>query len=305
MVNLELKHFRVFITLGSTLHFSRAAEKLNMAQPQLSRTIKFIEEELGCPLLVRSTRNVALTPAGEVFLEQCRSVINRTEVAINSTRDAADGALGRIDVAYMDFAVNRPLPFILKEFHGQCERVNVNLAHMWTERQKSALLDREVDLGFLIGPFDNPDIETVEVSRDQLMVVLPAHHRLAESTAVKLDQLADERFIFGPMSVWRPYRVMIEQLCLDAGFRPEVVEEPFNSDAIFGLVAANVGITIYPARARRLYPRGLTVRPIADVTQEVTTIAAWHKRNTSKILKSFVSSVASYADRYGRSHSTL
>lgn len=296
-MNLELKHFRIFITVATVLHISRAAEKLNMAQPQLSRTIRFIEEEVGCPLLVRSTRNVSLTPAGEVFLEQCRAVLSRAEVAVNATRDTADGMLGRINVAYMDFAVNRPLPFILKEFHARFERININLAHMSTERQKSALLDRKIDLGFLIGPFDNPDIASVEISHDTLMVVLPAQHPLADSASVELEQLAEERFIFGPTSDWRPYRAIVEKLCLDAGFLPDVVEEPYNSDAIFGLVAHNVGITIYPARARRMYPRGLTVRPIANVNQEVTTIAAWHKRNPLKILQNLIGTVKDYAEK--------
>lgn len=292
---LDLKHFQVFVVLGDELHFGRAAEKLNMAQSQMSRAVRFIEDELGCVLLTRSTRNVRLTPAGENFLAQGRAVLELAQRATQTTRDVHEGIIGNVDVAYMDFAIGRSLPGVLRSFHQRFDRIKITLSHMWTEKQRTALLDQEVDLGFLIGPFENPEIRSIEVSRDRLMVVLPDTHVLANQVAVDLATLSDARFVFGHVKAWRPFRDVVEQACMEHGFLPQVVEEPFNSDAILGFVAAGLGVTLYPERPEAMLPRGVVVKPIAGVPRHVATIAAWHRRNPSGTLRNLVEVIADYS----------
>lgn len=287
-MNLELKHYRAFIILAKTLHFGRAAERLNMAQPQLSRMIKFIEGEVGVPLFARTTRNIFLTAAGEVFLDEGLQVIKQAENALLKTRKAAQGVLGTIHLGYMDFAISGPLPRILRSFRHKFPDVQIVLDHLWTEQQRAALLDRSIDIGFLIGPFENPDIASVLVHSAKLMVVLPETHPLAQLAEIDLRNLAQEPFIFGTAAKWRPFRDVVDKICLDHGFLPRVVQEPFNSDAIFGLVSAQLGVTIYPERPFGMYPRGVVVRPITNVKQQISTIAAWSKRNPSNVLRNFV-----------------
>lgn len=284
-MNLELKHYRAFIVLAKTLHFGRAAERLNMAQPQLSRLIKFIESEVGVPLLARTTRKITLTPAGEVFLEQGSLLIKQADDALNITRKAAEGLFGSVTIGYMDFAISGPLPRTLRSFRHKFEHVNIVLDHLWTEQQRVSILDGKIDIGFLIGPFEHPDVASMPVSSNRLMVVLPETHPMAELAEIDLRRLADEPFIFGMASKWRPFRDVVDRICLDHGFLPRVVQEPFNSEAIFGLVSAQLGVTIYPERPFRMYPRDVVVRPIANVDERITTIAAWNKRNPSKMLK--------------------
>lgn len=295
-MNLELKHFRIFVVLARTLHFGQAAEKLNMAQPQLSRLITFIEQEVGHPLLVRSTRKIALTAAGEIFLEQCLATIGQVDQTLHLTRQAALGRSGNLSLAYMDFAISGPLPRILRAFRSKSESIDVKLSHMWSEQQRGALLDREIDVGFLIGPFDNPEISTLPVSRNRLMAMLPETHPLANRSVIDLRSVANEPFVFGAMSKWRPFRDIVEKICLGHGFLPRTIHEPFNSDAIFGFVAANLGITIYPERPYGMYPRGVIAKPIEDVEECIVTVAAWHKRNPSKILHNFIETVSQYAE---------
>lgn len=287
-MNLELKHYRAFIVLAKTLHFGRTAERLNMAQPQLSRTIKFIEREVGVSLFARTTRNIALTPAGEVFLEEGCQLIKQAENALHKTREAAEGIVGTINLGYMDFAISGPLPRILRSFRHKFPNIQVVLDHLWTEQQRASLLDRSIDIGFLIGPFENSDIASVPVHFAQLMIVLPEVHPLAELAEIDLRSLAKEPFIFGTVAKWRPFRDVVDKICLDHGFLPRVVEEPFNTDAIFGLVSAQLGVTIYPERPFSMYPRGVVVRPIANVRKQISTIAAWRKRNPSNALRNFI-----------------
>lgn len=295
-MNLELKHFRIFVSLARTLHFGQAAEKLNMAQPQLSRMVAFIEKEIGHPLLVRSTRKITLTAAGEVFLEQCLATIGQAEQALHLTRQTAIGRSGHLSLAYMDFAISGPLPRILRAFRSKFESIDVRLNHMWSEQQQGALLDREIDVGFLIGPFDNPEVSTIPVSCSRLMAVLPETHPLSNRAVIDLRSVANEPFVFGAMSQWRPFRDTVEKVCLRHGFMPKTIHEPFNSDAIFGFVAANLGITIYPERPYGMYPRGVIAKPIEGVEDNIATVAAWHKRNPSKILHNFTETVSQYAE---------
>lgn len=294
-MNIDLKHYRAFIALAKTLHFGRAAERLHMAQPQLSRLITFIESEVGVPLFVRTTRNIALTPAGEVFLDQGNLLIQQSENALQMTRKAAAGLLGSINIGYMDFAISGPLPRILRSFRHKFPQVDIVLDHLWTEQQRASLLDKGIDIGFLIGPFKHPDIATMPVSSGQLMVVLPEAHPLAELAEIDLRSMADEPFIFGTVSKWRPFRDVVDRICLDHGFLPRVVQEPFNTDGIFGLVSAQLGVTIYPERPFKMYPRGVVVRPMANVAERITTIAAWSKRNSSKTLGNFIAAARQFA----------
>lgn len=294
-MNIDLKHFHIFAVLADNLHFGRAAEKLNMAQPQLSRTLQFIEGEIGCPLLTRSTRGVQLTPAGEIFLAESRSVLERARQAIQTTRDTHEGIAGNVNVAYMDFAISKCLPDVLRSFHQRFDRIKINLHHVWTEQQKIRLLDREIDMGFLIGPFENPEIKSIEVSHDRLMLILPDTHYLAKNAEIDLAALSDAHFIFGNLSAWRPYRDVVEDICLEHGFVPKIIDEPFNSDAILGLVAAGLGLTIYPERPSSMYPRGVVAKPISNVTKHVTTVAAWHRGNPSKALSNLIEIVAEYS----------
>ncbi len=294
-MNLELKHYRAFIVLAKTLHFGRAAENLNMAQPQLSRLVQFIESEVGVPLLARSTRNISLTPAGKMFLDHGERLLQQAENTLQITRKAAQGLLGSVTIGYMDFAISGPLPRILRAFRHKFAEVDIVLEHLWTERQRALILDRGIDAGFLIGPFEHPDVDSLAVGSSQLMAVLPEAHPLAELSEIDLRALAEEPFIFGAVSMWRPFRDVVDRICLDHGFLPRVAHQPGNSDAIFGLVSAGLGVTLYPERPFRMYPRGVVVRPIADVTERITTIAAWHKRNPSRMLRNFIEAARQFS----------
>jgi DNA-binding transcriptional LysR family regulator len=288
---IDLRAMRAFQAVAEALHFRRAAEQLNVAQPALSRTIRLLEEDIGTALLTRTTRNVELTEAGRVFLDEVRKVLAGADRAVDMARRAADGRIGSLTVAYMDFAINGPLPSIMRRFRRAAPEIEINLVHMWTARQREALLSGEIDLGFLIGAFSSPSIENMLVRREGLVAVLPESHPLAERTSLGLKDLRSEPFVLGAREFWGPYREQIDLLCQEAGFTPDVVQEAYNSDGIFGLVAAGLGVTLYTESARHLQPRGAVVRPL-NLPMRIETFAAWRADVPSPARDAFVRTIA-------------
>jgi DNA-binding transcriptional LysR family regulator len=241
--------------------------------------------------LTRNTRKVELTEAGRAFLAECRVALAQIDHAVESARHAAVGDRGRLAVAYMDFAINGVLPDILACFRDRFPTVRVDLHYHWTEQQKVKLLEREIDVGFLIGPFASPQVDTLKVASERFVAVLPERHRLARRRTIAVADLADELFVFGAAAMWGPFRATVNNICLEAGFAPNVVQEAHNRDGIFGLVAAGMGITIYVECATRSYHQGLVIRPLTGVASRMETVAAWHKGNPSPIVPNFLSVV--------------
>jgi len=218
------------------------------------------------------------------------------EAPVERARRAAEGRIGRLTVAYMDFAINGPLPAIMRRFRKSSPEIEVNLIHLWTARQREALIGGEIDLGFLIGKFSAPDIESLLVRREGLVAVLPEHHALTKRKKISLKDLRDEPFVMGSREFWGPYRDQIDVLCQGAGFTPNVVQEAYNSDGIFGLVAAGLGVTLYTESARHLRPRGAVVRPLSPSTR-IDTFAAWRTDTRSPARDAFVRAIAARDDR--------
>lgn len=298
--HIDLRHLRCFVAVAEELHFRRAAERLHLAQPALSRAIQWLEAELGAPLFVRTTRNVTLTEAGRAFLDESRQALKQFDKAVGLARSAAAGHVGDLTVAYMDFAINGALPGILKDFRARCPGIRVALLHMWTEKQRQAILANDIDIGFLIGPFVGPEVASLVVRSERFVVVLPESHPLSAKRSIALGDLADEPFILGSSEFWGPYRRKIDELCDSAGFAPHVVQEAYNSDGIFGLIAADMGLTIYVEGARDRGASGVAIRPLAGVDARLETVAAWRKGNASPAIGRFIDVVRAYAARKSR-----
>jgi DNA-binding transcriptional LysR family regulator len=296
-MSMELRHLRAFVAVAEELHFRKAAGRLHVAQPALSRTICQLEERVGAPLLMRSTRSVALTDAGRALLPEARATLLAAARALTRAQAAAAGSIGQLSVTYMDFAINGVLPEILARFRRLYPEVQVTLRHLWTEGQRAALLQRDVDIGFLIGPIGGAEIQALSVRRERLCVVLPAGHALARLERVPVGALREQPFVLGNMEAWAPYRHIVDQVCQRAGFVPSVVQEAYNSDGIFGLVASGLGVTLYVEGARSYQPKGVTVRPLAGTRVQVETVAAWHGDNDSPALARFVDVVRDASQR--------
>lgn len=287
VANVEIRHIEAFRTLAETLHFGRAAEQLGISQPALSRTISRLEDEIGASLFARTTRDVALTDVGRALFERAPDMIESFVRNLTDVQRAASGETGRLTVGYMDFAINGTIPALVNRFRVAEPGIGIELAYIPTIRQRQALLDGMLDIGFLIGPFSGDGIETIEVEHASLVALLPQQHPLARARRVTLDRLADESWVLGAPEPWQAFRSIVFDLCARHGFAPRIVQEASNSDGIFGLVAAGLGISLYSACARNIQRQGVTIKDL-DTPLHLSTVAAWRSDNANPAVRRFV-----------------
>ena len=274
-VRFDMRQVRAFLAVAETLHFKQAAERLCVTQPSLSRLIKGLEEAIGAELFSRTTRQVELTVAGRLFMEECLQAVTHLERGTHLAQQAARGDIGHLAIAYNDFSINGVLPSILEVFKEEHPDISVDLVYMPSHTQHKALLDHEIDVGFLIGPLEMEGIETFRAALERIVVILPRGHRHSGRRQLSLEELADEKFILGTETGWSEFRQVIFDLFMKVGFTPNVVQEASTSSGIFGLVAANMGVSLYSDCISRFRRDDITVVPLDHDHYTVETIAAW------------------------------
>ena len=297
-MRFELRHMRAFIAVAEELQFRPAAERLHMTQSALTRTIQGLEEAVGAELLSRTTRVVQLTEAGRTFLYECRLALGHIEKAALLAQAAAEGKVGYLRIAYMDFAINGKLPMIIEKFLSTHPGIKVELFHFPSSKQKEALLESRIDLGFLIGPFESPTISQLTLSREELVVLLPAAHPLADKPTVTIGDLANEKFILGSKDAWEAFRAHFFALCYAANFSPVIAQEASTSDGIFGLVAANTGVALYTRCAENIQRKGLVIRPLAGRHKPLDTLVCWRKDILTPTVARFAQFLHDHADEF-------
>ncbi|QEL26727.1 LysR family transcriptional regulator [Bosea sp. F3-2] len=274
-MRFDLKHVRCFVLLAEDLHFSRAAQRAHMTQPAMSRLIRELEQEVGVPLLSRTTRSVELTEAGKAFLADSRAALERLEHAATTARRTARGEVGVLRIGYMDFAINGRLPEFLSAFSRHRPEIRLELTFIATLKQQEALLADRIDIGFMLGPFEQPAMASYTFDDNRYVVLLPVTHPLSSAQSVQLSDLAEEPFVLGSGENWGAFRNAFFSLCHRAGFTPRIVQEPSSSDGIFGLVAAGAGVSVYASCARNLHRSGIAIRDLAGASEKLMTCAVW------------------------------
>jgi DNA-binding transcriptional LysR family regulator len=297
-LRFDLRQVRAFLCVAEELHFGRAAERLSMTQPALSRTIRDLEAAIAVRLFERSTRRVRVTAAGEAFAAECRLAVGHLQLAAHAAKGAAQGRSGRLRLGYMDFAINGRLPAILQAFRASVPGVSVDLEYLPTVAQQAALLEGRIDIGFMIGRFEAHRVANLPVDEDDFVALLPEGHRLASREALRLADLAHEPFVIGSEETFSSFRTRLFDLCHRAGFFPDIVQEASNSSGIFGLVAAGAGITVYAGCARNVQRRGVVVRPLTGVKDRIPIYAAWLEDHPSEALRRFRDCAVAQKDKW-------
>ncbi|MBB3141318.1 LysR family transcriptional regulator [Halomonas organivorans] len=294
-MRIDMRHLHAYLAVAEMLHFRQAAERLNLAQPALSRTIRQLEDAIGEQLLERDNRNVTLTEPGRVFLEECRLLIGQLDTAVLKTQRAGLGEVGRLRIGYTDFAITGHLPELLEEFKARQPDIRFDLSFGSTQEQLEQLHDERIDFAFVTGPNVAADLVTTTIQRDGFIALVSDEHRLAARTAIDLQELADEPFIVGSIERWKHFRRHLDALCMSAGFLPRVAQETFNSEGIFGFVAANFGVTIHLECARNYIRKGVTPLAIRNAPQYLETQAAWCISPMTPVKRRFAEFIAANA----------
>lgn len=287
-MKIGLRHIRYFIAVAEELHFRRAAERLRVAQPALSRAIQHLERELGVILLIRSNRGVSVTSAGEAFLRGSHSVMNAMERSIENTRQVDRGLIGSLRIGYTDFAIAGALPNLLKEFQLEQPGIVLQPHHDVTTDQIRKLNAGDLDIGFVTGPLSHPGFDQIPLQSERFLCVVYENHRLAHRKSIRLEELAHENFVHGPAQDWEYFFYYLIPLCRQAGFVPRIVQEAFNSAGILGLVASGMGITILTESAMTFSRNGLVAIEIKDVSKRLMTVAVWRQDGMAGAMALFV-----------------
>jgi DNA-binding transcriptional LysR family regulator len=283
---VELRHLRYFLTVAEERHFGRAARRLHIAQPPLSRQIQAFEAELGFPLFDRSRRHVELTPAGAALLTHARRVFEAIDLGVHEAARAAAGQIGRIAVGYPSSVAFSGLPELLRAFRARSPNVEVVLRELPPGEQVEALKEGRIDVGFIRGPLHDDELTSRIVRSEPLVVAVPADHALAARPRVTLPMLAREPFITFPRQRGPAFFDFIMRLCHDAGFTPRVAQEAPQLDMV-SLVAAGFGVAILPASMRLAKRPGVVFRPI-DGVPRTELLVAWRPGDASPVLRDFL-----------------
>jgi DNA-binding transcriptional LysR family regulator len=285
---MEFRHLESFLVVADELNVGRAAERLHMTQPTLSRQIAALERDVGVPLFHRVKRRFTLTPAGEVFLDSARDIVRRADDAARDAQRAHRGDIGTLRVRFVQSATFEALPRLLGAFRASYPGVVLDVEAMTTLRQTAALLAGQIDVGLLRPPIHEPALSTRIISRDPLVVALPAGHRLARRRRVPLDALADEPFVIYTRSYGPSVQDAILGHCLAAGFSPRVVQEAADVQTIVSLVAAGLGVSVLISPTPPIAEDQVVYRPIADRLPTWPLAVAWSPANTAPALANFL-----------------
>ncbi len=277
-----------FIVVAEELNFRRSAERLHLDQSALTRRIQKLEHMLGFTLFERTTREVSLTPAGRAFYEDNLRLLQTYSHSVRAARLVAEGKTGTLRLAYMAFAATELMPYAVSRYRRLHPHIDVSLRYIRTQGQKLALAHDEVDIGYMIGPFDHSDFHSLLLTSDPLYVVTPRNHRLTRLQEVRPADLAEEELILGDMIEWEAYRWRLNEMFSSEGVPLNIKLEASNTLALLGLVTAGLGVTVYPESLIGFLGRNVEVRPLMHPDFRVQTVLVWKRTNRARAVRHFV-----------------
>ena len=292
---MELRHLRYFVQVATDLHFARAAAHLGISQPPLSQQIRLLEDELGVVLLERTSRRVALTSAGSLFLDAARRTLAEADRAVLIARRAGNGELGELNIGF-----NASAPFIpqvataLYAFRQRYPDVQLSLNEIAGTAQIPAIRDGDLDLGFLRS-FDSPvvpqGLTATLILRERLVVATRPDHPLATRAGLHLSDLGDQSLVVYASDRSGGFTEALFDLMRDAGVEPRVAQHVREVSTLLGLVAAGIGVTIIAESLASLQSAGLVYTPLRD---DRATSAMWlvHADAPPLLTRNFLNVVA-------------
>jgi DNA-binding transcriptional LysR family regulator len=244
---IEFRHLRYFLAVAETLHFSKAAAQLGMAQPPLSQQIRNLERILGHPLFERTTRGVRLTKVGQYFRERAQNTVAKIQDDVEMARRLGSGQEGVLTVGFSGSVMLTTLPKAIERYRRLYPRVELRLRELVTDEQMPALLDGTLDLGFLRDGEPQVGVSIESILRERFVAVLPARHKLASRPTLRPRDLGNERFVLFARRMGALAFDRTLACCEAEGFRPNVVQEAPQWPTAVRLVAAGSGISLAPA----------------------------------------------------------
>lgn len=290
-MGMEVNRARAFLAVAEELHFGRAAARLHIAQPPLSRMIRALEEDLGAALFDRGPRHVALTPVGEALVEPARELVMQSERMVDLVRRVQSGQTGRVRVGFAGASVGPLVGDLVRHLRRDHPDVSVHLAGSQLSHPGMELL-RSGALDAVVGRWDvlPRDVDSRVLAREELVVALPTHHRLAGSASVAASDLATEPWVVLPGGGGATLSTRLHEIAKRARFVPRIVETATDSATQLLMVDAGAGVALTFSGVRENFPvHRVVFRPITPDPGDVEVRMAWRRSDASPALASLIS----------------
>ncbi len=280
---MELRHLRYFVAAVREGSVTRAAKKLNMAQPPLSRQIQQLEEELGVLLVERGSRPLRVTDAGRFFYEHALSILDRAEALKMMTRRVGQIDKGRFGIGFVGSILYGPLPEMIRRFHVTYPDLDIDMLELTSVQQVSALKEGQIDIGFGRLHVDDPTVQREVLIEEPLVAALPIGHPLLDYAGpLRLDDLVLHPLIVYPSKPRPSYADQVLSTLRERRLKPSRVREVRELQAALGLVAADVGVSLVPAAVQRLRRDDIVYRPLQDGTATSPIIMIYRMHDNSR-----------------------
>lgn len=292
---MELRQMRSFMAVADERNFTRAASRLNMAQSPLSQQIRRLEREIGVELFSRTTRAVSLTYAGEVLYERVARVLALADDAVEASRKAGQGQLGRLSIGFTSSAVHELLPPLVRAHTASCPDVTLDVhGDLTTPTQIEMLLDGVLDVAIVRGAVAAQGLVIETILEEPVGVMLPDAHPLTAKREIELTDLRDEWFIAFPGSPPATMYTVMLNACQSAGFVPNIRQSVSDTPALVALVAADMGVALVPTSLRHYAANGATFRPLSPTPEITVSMAvAYRESEVTPLVQNFLDTIRS------------
>jgi DNA-binding transcriptional LysR family regulator len=291
---MELRHLRYFVAVAEEENVSRAALKLHVSQPGVSRQIRDLEEEIGFQLFARGAKSVRLTAAGSVFLEEARAVLQRAGAAVEKARTVAGGASGEINVGYAPSLTVQILPQALRKFQDQFPNVRVTLHDLSTEEMLAWLGGDKLQVALTVRPPAKMlrGFQFQELARYAMRVAVAPKHPLAKSPSLTLEQAVREPLIAYSRKDYPEYHTMLEKLFAPVARRPRIVGEHDSVSSLIAAVESGRGFALVPECLACMVGPRLKLIPLTQAPPPLPVGAVWRNGAKAGLAKHFIAAAA-------------
>ena len=296
---MELRHLRYFVAVGEEQHYGRAAERLHVAQPALSRQIQDLEEEIGVRLFERLPRGVKISAAGISFLDDSRRILQQVNEATMRAGRVARGQSGTLRIGFTESASwQGVVPDSFRQFRARQPNAELQLYPSASVDQVDAVRSGRLDAGFVFSMSKaDPDLDQLLVAIHHLVLAVPKGHPLTKVRKLRLRDMSDSAFVWFPRRQSPAYYDRLMQECSRGGLRtPQIVQEAVDQATILSLVSCRLGIAFVSEATRWRCPAGVILLPVADLNLLLPFSLVWRKDNTSPLLAKFVADVREMPD---------
>jgi len=284
---IDIKPLRYFVMLAETRHFGRAAARLNLSQPPLSRQLAALEASLGVTLIERSPRSVTLTAAGERFYADAKAILASVEQAVSNAQAAASGEAGKLAIGFTMCAAYNVVPGYARAFGAAYPEVALSLREVVSNDLAAQVVAGHIDAAIMFPHVPGKGLATRTILREPLCVALSRGHPRARARRLKIAQLAGEPFVLASEEVAPTLRATILEHCRSGGFEPDIRFEVQLQQTVLSLVDEGVGVALVPASMRKAQLGGVVFKPLVDAPL-VEQVLAWSPANRNPCLARFL-----------------